>query len=340
LRILAFVKHYAGYGHNAGAETTLHDLLRLLVNEGHQCTVLLAKYHSGVSSYTTDGVDVISPKSASECKHLPFQLFPEADIIITQLSASGRAGILAKQFGKPSLHYAHNDLLHNELNSRKYTDLTIYNTRWVQDQWSLPGMVLHPIVEPPRYRVETSQEYITLVNLSIGDDCNYNKGHETFYELAKRLPEEKFLGVKGAYGNQRVEELDNVTILEHQSDMTEVYKKTKLILLPSEYESYGRVPVEAAASGIPSVVTDQPGVREAIGPAGIYRPFGDIDGWEEAVEYVLLNYDSRRVKASARSTECWERSQSEIDEFTLLLEILDTDGLETAKEYLEVPVAR
>lgn len=337
MKALFYAKHYPGYGHVAGAESTAHDLMKTLQVNGWETSALLGKIHNGVSDYTIDGVDVKVPQTSGEVKHLPFQKFPGNDIIITQLSSAARAGILAKQYNIPSLHLVHNDHLHNEQTSRKYTDLSIYNTSWVKDQWSLPGMVLHPIVNPLDYRVEPKREFdITLINLSRGDDVNYNKGFATFYELARRMPERRFLGVKGAYGNQHVEDLPNVTIWEHQRDMRLVYEASSIIIIPSKYESYGRVGVEGFASGLPAVATNLPGVHEALGDAALYCSFGDFDEWELAVRKQLNNYNHYSALAITQSQKTWKRSQQEIDNLLTLCECLTESGLKVAYDFLEV----
>ena len=40
-------------------------------------------------------------------------------------------------------------------------------------------------------------------------------------------------------------------VVDHTTDMRSVYAQTRVLLVPSVYESYGRVALEAAASGIP-----------------------------------------------------------------------------------------
>lgn len=312
--------------------------MKALQDFGWECSVLLAKTHPGVQDYTVDGIAVKAPQGNAEVKRLPFEIFPDQDIILTQLSGAGRGGILARQFGKPSLHLVHNDHLHNEATSRKYTDFSIYNTSWIQDQWSLPGMVVHPVVNPQDYRVDSTKDgFITLVNLSEGSDCNYNKGWETFYELARRMPDRQFLGVKGAYGIQHIEKLPNVAFLDHQADIRVALSMTSLILQPSEYESYGRTAVEAFASGIPCISTPQKGVLEALGDAAEYADFRDFDQWENAVRRVTENYSECSARALSRSAEVHKRSQNEIEDFLTVCEILSTDGVGVAMDFLKIP---
>ncbi|WP_262928542.1 glycosyltransferase family 4 protein [Streptomyces sp. CBMA152] len=47
-----------------------------------------------------------------------------------------------------------------------------------------------------------------------------------------------------------------------------VYSRSRVILMPSLYESWGRVAVEAFASGIPVIAHTTPGLVESMGEAG------------------------------------------------------------------------
>jgi len=140
----------------------------------------------------------------------------------------------------------------------------------------------------------TPGEKVTLVNL------NESKGAHVFYALAERMPDIRFLGVIGAYGEQTVRDLPNVEIRPHGTDMRAVYGSTRLLLMPSSYESWGRVGVEAMCSGIPVIAHPTPGLLEALGDAGTFCDRDDLDSWEVAVRRLL---EGRRwVSASRRAT--------------------------------------
>ncbi|MFE4971343.1 glycosyltransferase [Kitasatospora sp. NPDC056651] len=51
-----------------------------------------------------------------------------------------------------------------------------------------------------------------------------------------------------------------------------VYARSRVVLMPSSHESWGRVGVEAFASGIPVIAHPTPGLAECLGHAGIYVP--------------------------------------------------------------------
>ena len=138
-------------------------------------------------------------------------------------------------------------------------------------------MVCRPPVFADRYRT-TPGDRVTLVNLSAA------KGASMFYRLARDLPDVEFLGVKGGHGTQVVKDFPNVEIIDTQADMREAYGRTRLLLCPSSRETWGRVGIEAACSGIPTIATPTPGLRESLGDAGTFVARNLPKQWAAAVE--------------------------------------------------------
>jgi hypothetical protein len=69
-----------------------------------------------------------------------------------------------------------------------------------------------------------------------------------------------------------------------------VFRKTKVLLMPSEYESYGRVGIEAACAGIPTVAHPTLGLQEAFGPtAGIFIDRNDVAAWFNEVSRLMTD---------------------------------------------------
>lgn len=342
MKILAYVHRYQGMGHNAGGETSLHAALAHLVRQGHECRVLVGQ-ETEVPSYELDGIHVLTCDSIVAERSQPFDHFPWADVIVTQLTCSQRAGIVAGMLRKPLIQYMHND--HPRMVSMldKYAWAGLYNTRWVREAVRsadvfTPGPVLHPVVDPELYATKRTRaaKYVTLVNLSKGGDGLYDKGHQTFFDLARRNPEVPFLAVRGAYGEQAYEDLPNVTYLDHQSDMRQVYRQTKLLVVPSKYESFGRVAVEAAASGIPSICTPTDGTIEAMGGAAVYANYGDYDAWDKQLKRLLADPSLYPQAAKARSELLWKESQEELNELALMFEIIESAGFPEYYDYLSV----
>jgi len=339
IKILAYVHRYRGMNRNAGGEVSIHALLRHLNAAGHQCVALVAE-PTEAPSYHLDGVGVITTNSPAEIKAAPVEYFHGADVVVTQLNSSYRAGILGRMVGTPVVHYAHNTGPFTTRMVGGQCDAAIYNTEWVrrhcesQGIWT-PGEILRPVVDPAEYATPNTRarRHITLVNLSTGDDGLYDKGYQTFFELARRNPDLPFLAVRGAYGIQAYEPLPNVTYLDHTNDITEVYKRTKVLLVPSRYESYGRVAVEAAASGIPSICTPTEGLVEAMQGSAAYAEYGDYDAWNDRLSYVLGDLSTVSGYAKERSAFLHTQTRQELEAVDLMFQIIHEGGLQDFYDY-------
>ena len=65
MRVLAMTHAYVPRT-GAGAETTLHDLLRVVVDAGHQVEVLLSENRGPAQLYDIDGVAVWQHSGAAD----------------------------------------------------------------------------------------------------------------------------------------------------------------------------------------------------------------------------------------------------------------------------------
>jgi hypothetical protein len=302
VKILAHVHGYPP-GHNAGAEHALRGLLVWLVGRGHQVDVVCP---SRAVPGDWDGVQVTvgPPASTLAAK------YRAADVVITHLDLTRQAMDLCRATGRPLAHYVHNgaQLAHHQVKPSPLT-LAIYNSQWLLDAaaWEGAAVVCHPPVWGDAYRVDASRGTdATLLNI------NANKGAATLWALAARCPGRSFLAVKGAYETQSVPtpRPRNVTVWDTQVDVRLVYARTRVVLMPSEYESWGRVAMEAAASGIPTICHPTPGLRECLGTAGIYVDRNDIDGYVKAL--ARLDKPRSYAAASRKARERFERYAREL----------------------------
>jgi glycosyltransferase involved in cell wall biosynthesis len=311
-RILAALHLYSPH-HNAGAETMLHALLKALVARGHQVCVQMTMPHPmhAVGPYEYEGVSVWPYRASDDlwCWCTTPHLRP--DLIISHLDSAQTAVMLQKTVRIPAIIVAHNTHEASKVEVARGPAFVIYNSQWMREdyeQWAAdwgyelpPHLVIRPPIYPADYEVELlpgTQRCITLVNLT------EPKGAHIFYELARRFPNRRFLGVQGAYGRQVIRDLPNVEISPHVAahDMPEqVYRRVQVLLVPSSYESYGRVAVEAACSGIPVIAHPTPGLLESLGTGGIFCDRDDLDAWEKALRRLLTpngyKAASRRVRA-------------------------------------------
>lgn len=84
--------------------------------------------------------------------------------------------------------------------------------------------------------------------------------------------------------------LDEVVTFEGWTDpdeLTEYYRKSTLLLVPSRYEPFGIVALEAIASGCPVVAAGTGGLPEAVGDCGLLVPSDDATALSDAAERAL-----------------------------------------------------
>ena len=294
MNLLAEIHGYPPY-HNSGAEWMAHHIFRYLVDIGHDVTILL-NFNSYLGKikepYTFDGVSVVSDKDYDH-------YYRWADVVFTHLDKTGKAYNRCKLYNRPLINIVHNDYNNNVMsNLNGIEQYAIYNTYWVQDKVSKinkmvkKSIVIHPPIWAKDYEVEKRNDYITLINL------NNNKGGDFFIKLAKRLPDKKFMGVMGSYGDQKIDwKQKNIHYVKNRGDIKYVYKRTRILLMPSIYESYGRTAIEAASSGIPIICTPTPGLQEALAGTGIYME-RDVERW--ALKILQLD-DERKYQIASKA---------------------------------------
>jgi len=299
VRLLAVVHKYPPL-HNAGAEWMLHAILERLVARGHTATVAFP----AAPSYRLDGVTV-GPVGRDLDR-----MAREHDVIVTHLDKTELAVRTATQAGRPLVHLVHNDRQLQFHRVQPGPDvLVVPNSVWINEalRWPGPSIICRPPVDVARYAGAsiTGGDRVTLVNLT------HAKGSTVFYDLAETETHRQFLGVAGAYGIQerrRAKNLRNVEIIENTANVTtDVYARTRVLLMPSSYESWGRVAVEAACSGIPTIAAPTPGLLEALGDAGTFVERTDRRGWVDALNALddpdVYGAASARAYTRARELE-------------------------------------
>lgn len=264
MKILFSVHLYPPY-HNAGGEMYIHHIAKYLIAKGHTCRVLLheAEHYGIKRGYIHEGVEVF-PRGRNLEEH-----FIWADRIITHLGFASWTVAVAHVFRKPVFFVVHNTHVYPCVSDASRPVNIIYNCQYAKDQlqYPQPSIVMPPPVdwrEYDQHQDPSDNSYITMINL------NKNKGGKIFWDIAKALPDKQFLAVKGGYDTQIVEELPNVRVIEHIADILPIYRQTRILLMPSEYESWGMTAGEAMCNGIPVVCTPTFGLKENCGEAASY----------------------------------------------------------------------
>lgn len=298
--------------HNCGAEYMLHRIMKYLQSKGHNVRILLhqANHYKIKNNYVFDGIDVFPPNP-----NVIENLFNWSDIIFTHLDFTKWSIAYSSMKRKPLFHLIHNSYPYPEIIQAERNQHIVYNSEWLKDElaYKFDNFTLTPPLDYSFFDTEndpSENEFITLINL------NENKGGKIFEEIARALPNKKFLAVKGSYDQQIVPQLPNIEVMNNTSNIKDVYKKTKILLMPSKYESWGMTASEAMCYGIPVICTDTPGLKENCDKAGIYiKNRDDIKEWVSAISKLdeEKNYKAASRKARSRSKE--QASNDNLDKF-------------------------
>lgn len=295
-KILGF-SHYYATKNRGGGEIMFHEILKQLVKDGHSVDAI-ATTNIGEPE-VMDGVNVFHGQQYKDVD------LSKYDIIITQFAEAFYITDKARSLGKKVVYIVHNTMqeTNNYLHTKK-PDLAIFNTDWVMKFHKYTGnsIVVHPPVYASNHSTKKG-DMITLINLT------EPKGVGMFYNMAMHLPQFNFLGVEGGYWKERQKYIPrrNITFQKNTDNMKrDVWSKTKILLMPSSYESYGMAAVEALASGIPVLAFPTPGLKESLGEAGIFTPTNSVWEWRNELVKLMTDekyYEEKSKQALKRSSE-------------------------------------
>lgn len=156
--------------------------------------------------------------------------------------------------------------------------------------------VIYPSLDAKFDVVGDSHGYITMINPS------KVKGIDTFLEIARLLPTQQFLLVESwTLGDAALETLKNklatlpnVRFSRRVPDVQEIYRQTKLLLVPSIWEeAFGRVVIEAQSCRIPVIASHRGGLPEAVGDGGLcVQDYLNPNAWATAIRNILADSNS------------------------------------------------
>ena len=321
MRIVCYLELFVPK-HNAGAEVMIYEMMLEMVKKGHRVTVVTSDAVRGFCPF----IDCVNTADEMRVR----EIIKGSDIIITQLRATQRAVYYAKRFRKPLVNIIHNDKQIERFGiTNKSVNLLVANSQWIYDGIDLEveKIIVYPPIDVEKYAVETNGEAIVLINLIKA------KGGELFYKLAELMPDYKFIGVKGGYlvKSQIVPSVlpDNVEIVENTPDILGVYKRAKIVLMPSEAESWGRVPIEACCSCIPVIANKTSGLSESLGDAGIFLDVNKPLLWVKTIEGLYKQralYKKRGELCKKRALEIESCYKTQINVFEQKMEEIISNG--------------
>ena len=307
---------------NMGGEVSLHRTLQAIDEEVIVLTNVDKPYtFEGIKVMqinTPDVLDVMAdPKPiAKQLRELG------ARVVIAQNELSLPAVKAAAEVGAISIVSLHTPPKYGKLLRQAVVeaDYAIYNTETSARQWGEPNaLVVHPPINPLPNKTINDGDAFTLLSSLV------NKGVEVVLELAKMYPDRRFIVVRSpaepTHGledlEDRVASLPNVELHPRVApeDVDKYFKQTRILLVPSRYETYGMSAIEAAGYGIPSVHVDTPHTREGIGEASILIPPLSVQKAAEAIDIIDNDYEEYSKAARKRAEWLQERQEQEMQAF-------------------------
>ena len=313
---------------NMGGEVSLH---RTLVAARGKKIVLTATD----KPYTFEGVRVekIDTPNVLDIKSAPGPIAQQAknlggSIIVGQNELSLAAVGVANLIDAVSIVNVHTPPQYGNgiREAMRLTDYAIYNTEVAAREWGEPNaLVVHPPINAMPTNTSTKGDAYTLLS------SLRNKGVETVLELAKIYPDKRFIIVRSpaepTHGLPDIEAraalLPNVELHPRvpPEEVDKYLKQTRILLVPSRYETYGMSAIEAAGYGIPTVHVDTPHVREGIGDGAILVPGLNVEATAQGIETIERNYEAYSLNARKRAEWLAARQAIELERFA---EFIDT----------------
>lgn len=250
-----------------GSWMSTHEVLKHLQARGFRIHVRTIDLRTQPHTYEGIEVDKLQHHMVGRTIH---EL--RADIVLSHLGDTGEPHRIALQQKVPSVKMVHSVPKSKDEYARGAA-LCVFNAEATRAQmgWDGPALILHPPVDPERYRT-TPGDMVTLVN------ATKQKGMGTVAEMAVAMRDVQFLAVQSDRGTSLPFYTPNGKVIPRTEDMRAVYGRTRILLMPSESETWGRCAIEAAISGIPTIASPTPGLREALGEAGTFVDRDDVAG--------------------------------------------------------------
>ena len=313
-----WIMHSCAATVKAGAELMAHEISKFLQRAGWNVRIMLYD-HKDLDEY--DGVPFVKMPFQQplneECK----RVLAESDFILTQNFTAEDVLAIAEEFGLPVCFFLHLDVEKTEILQQRwnvpvyiiYNAMTQHEVGPTIHAWT----VVRPHIDYDKYeQLDTSSgKNVTLLN------CIPNKGGHVIKMLADLMPDIPFVGIKGGYGPQVLDgDQPNMTYYDHNDNPLPFYTNSRIIIMPSKSESWGRVALEGMAAGIPVIVGDTPGLRECTNGAAPVCSQEDVGCWEREVRRLYHDGPDRDAAIAAGRQRIAElRASSDYDAFDKFL---------------------
>ena len=298
-----------------GGEVSTHRTLRVVPGSTVFTDCESPYSIDGVSVYPIHGFDLQSLKTAAT--------WLKPDVLFGHSAMSTMVSQTSRVMRIPFILAVHAPMKYSADLRRAWPRATarLYNTEAARKDWNDPnGWVLHPPVGQPLPSLPGPRDALTLTSSLL------NKGVNHVLELAYKWSDRRFIIVNSpahlTHGSasfaKDAASLPNVEVWDrlHPDEMNKLWAETRVLLVPSRYETYGMSAVEAAGHGIPSVHVNTPHVLEGIGDAAYLLDNPQVQSLETGILEIERDYDHWVQAARSRFEERSVREERELAVFT------------------------
>lgn len=297
-----------------GAEWTAHELLAELARRGHYVAAIVVGRESRryVDAGWIDGVrimvDVGPPGEGAAF-----------DVVIGHLGYSERLREFVRPGGRV-VWMAHADYQY-AWGSNARPDNWIANSEHVRRAGPPGTWIMRPHTPASRsvggHRAGTGSATLLVGATDL-------KGLPLVRQVARAMPDREFLVVQSGYDRQRISRgrRGNITVWPVQSaGLRDAFAESRLLLVPS-VESWGRVAVEAAHCGIPTIAQPCAGIREAMAGTVLELDRGHVQAWVDAIRSFddPRRYEVAAIAARNRAGIVAEQTRDDRDRIIRYLE--------------------
>lgn len=221
------------------------------------------------------------------------------DAVITSLEGSSDIIKLVKSNSVKTIGWLHSFNAEGMEAIKGNPDMLLSTSQFIQKEVVKYSQIKNRVFYPGFQTVQPLKEtgtFLTFINPVP------EKGADFILSLAEKLPQQKFICVEGWYKNNDFYSKlrKNMEYLPPQKDMIDIWKKTKILLVPSIVpEAFGRVIVEAHMYGIPVIAHNIGGISEAMNESSVLMNSMHTHDWINSIEKFsdLAYYKKSRIEA-------------------------------------------
>lgn len=162
----------------------------------------------------------------------------------------------------------------------------------------------------------------------ITKDKGINELIEAYREVEERVSDTKLVFIGQFEKNHYLDETllnyakknENIIFIDKVDNIEEYYPLFDVLILPSYREGFGNVVIEAEAMGVPVIVSDIPGPRDAMknNVTGLLTPVKEVEKLYQTMIEIKETYNEKQY-----TQNCYDFVKNNFDSDSLCIEILN-----------------